>query len=268
MKNIIKTGIILLTIAAMNVFIACEKEVVRDPSPEANPNSNRVYFNDIVKSVVLGIEENSYPITIARKDSNNALTVALTISGDKAFSIPPSVSFNAGESSTTFTLSIGDIELLKNYQVTLGIDENQINPYDSTAPVYSLNIQKEDFAPYAEGTYTSVFFGAYWTALLEYSPATDLYRFTDCWMPGYNVLFKWKGTAVTMQGTKNSSGSYIYLPTGYIHPSNGMIYAYYSQANINYYDEAAKTFTFPITWVVAAGSFGEVSDTFKIETVY
>lgn len=259
-----------MTIAAMAIFSACEKEITRDPSPQPNPASHRVYFPDQTSKQVIGLDEQSITITIAREVSDNALDVALTITGNDAFSIPPSVSFNPGDRDTSFTLAIGDIELLKNYHVIIGIDESQTNPYDSATgiPVLSLNILKEDFAPYAKGTYTSNFFGAAWRAILEYSPATEQYRFTDCWMPGYDVLFKWKGTEVTMQGTPNSTGTYIYLPTGYIHSTYGMISAYYSQADINYYNEATKRFTFPITWVVAAGSFGANNDTFTIEEVY
>jgi hypothetical protein len=275
MKIINKIGAIFLAIIALNVFVACDDEdIVRNPSPEANPNSNRVYFPEQTsEQLVLGIADTSAPITIAREVSDKALTVTLTIVGNEAFSIPQTVSFDAGDSDTTFTLSVGEIELMKNYLVILKIDESQTNPYDSLYNVtkfstLSLNILKEDFVPYADGTYASEFFEESWPATLEYSPATELYRFSDCWMPGYDVLFKWKGTEVSIQGTLNSSGTHIYLPTGYEHPSYGMISAYYSQENINYYDEATKTFTFPITWIVSAGQFGAYNDTFTIETEY
>jgi hypothetical protein len=271
MKVINKIGIVFLTIVTMNVFIACEKEVVRDPSPEANPSSNRVYFPEQTNNqLVLGIEDESTTIAIAREVSDNALTVTITISGDAAFSIPQTVSFAAGESETTFDLSIGEIELMKKYLVILNIDESQSNPYeeDTKFSTLALNILKEDFVPFAEGTYASEFFEDEWPQTLEYSPSQELYRLADCWVSDYDVLFKWEGTAVTIQGTKNSSGSYIYLPTGYVHSSYGMVSAYYAQTNINYYDEATKTFAFPITWVVSAGSFGEYYDTYTIETQY
>jgi hypothetical protein len=275
MKTINKIGLILGAIVALNVFVACDDEdIVRDPSPETNPNSNHVYFPEqISEQLIVGLEDTSTPIVIAREVSDNALTVTLTISGNEAFSIPQTVSFNAGDSDTTFTLSIGEIELMKNYLVILKIDENQTNPYDSlynTAKfsTLSLNVLKEDFEPYAEGTYDSEFFEESWPATLEYSPATGLYRFSDCWMPNYDVLFKWEGTEVAVQGTVNSSGTFIYLPTGYVDPTYGMTSAYYSQEDINYYDEATKTFTFPITWVVSAGSFGAYNDTYTIETEY
>jgi hypothetical protein len=275
MKTINKIGAILVAIIALNVFVACsDEEIVRDPSPEVNPNSCRVYFPEQTsEQLVIGIEDTSIPITIVREVSDNSLTVTLTISGNEAFSTPKSVSFDAGDSDTTFVLSIGEIELMKNYLVILTIDENQTNPYDSLYNVskfstLSLNILKEDFAPYAEGTYSSIFFEESWPATLEYSAATELYRFSDCWMPNYDVLFKWEGTKVIIQGTANSSGTHIYLSTGYVDPDYGMISAYYSQEDINYYDEATKTFTFPITWIVSAGSFGAYNDTFTIETEY
>jgi hypothetical protein len=283
MKNIIKTGAILLTIAAMNTFVACEKEIVRDPSPEASPNSNHVYFPDQVSEAVIGIEDSSYTIAIAREVSDNALSVALTISGDEAFSIPKTVSFDAGDADTTFTLSIGEIELMKNYQVILTIDESQTNPYDSETgiPILSLNVVKEDFVPYAEGLYTCYFLELQWETTLEYSSSTELYRFSDLWYEsanalgeagfsastGYDVLFKWTGTEVAIQGTLNTDGTNIYLPTGFALGDYGMVSAYYSQADINYYDEATKTFIFPIEWRVSAGTFGKYPNIFEITEI-
>lgn len=268
MKTINKLTLVLF--AAVALFAAsCEDEIVRDPSPEVNPNNNKVYFPDQESGVVLGIEDNTFEIVIAREDTLTELTVGLEIVAGDQFSIPESVKFAAGESETSFVLSVGDVELMKNYMVTIEIEESQTNPYDSLFgeskfSILSLNVLKEDFTPYASGTYTSDFFGEAWDAVLEYSPANDLYRFSDCWASGYDVLFKWEGTQVTIKGTYNSSKTSIYVPTGYLHATYGMVSAYYSQADLNYYDADTKTFTFPISWVVSAGSFGDYNDVFAI----
>jgi len=271
-QNIFNLILLLLTIV---FFISCEDDITRDPSPETNPNTNKVYFPEQIDGTyTIGLEVNSIEVQVAREISSQALTVSLHYVGSDLISVPSSVSFESGSALTSFFISIGDIELMETYPITINIDGEQADYYSISDNVstLSLNILKEDFEPYASGAYYSDFFEQGWEAILEYSPLTEQYRFSDCWVSGYDVLFKWDGanedSKVMMQGTPNSDKSYIFFTTGYMHPSYGMVSAYYPQANINYYDKATKTFTFPITWRVSAGSFGEYLDTFTIEHLY
>lgn len=265
---------LLMTFFAMLLFAACTEEIVRDPSPIANPNSTNVYFS-VTNNVnpVLALEQDSFMVIIIRENDAAAQEVALTaenVYGD-IFTVPSKVSFAAGEDSVEIKITVKDMELMKKYKIAISVDLEQTNPYVAQ-PVYpriDINVLKEDFAPFAEGTYTSEFFEDAWPATLEYSPATKIYRFKDCWMPDYDVTFKWDEVAkpgeVTIIGTATSAKDFIFLQTGYLHPTYGMLSAYYATTpNKNYYVSATKTFTFPITWRVAAGSFGAYADKYVI----
>jgi hypothetical protein len=219
MKNIKFLALLLGIVTLASCGDDFEK---RSPSPEANSGSHKVYFPEQISgTIVMSIEETSIEIPIAREVSTGALTVNLIKTfGDGAFTIPASVSFADGETETSFTLSVGDVELMKKYQVILEFDKSQTdNPYitSDNTPMLSLNIVKEDFAPYALGAYWPAWFEyeEYILAEMEYSPATDQYRIKvsgewdddgDIAVVKFDAYFKWGGldsTAVTMAGGVN-----------------------------------------------------------------
>jgi hypothetical protein len=255
-----KSKILYCAMAVSLMFAtACsEDEVTREKSPVQNPNSTNVYFTATnPKSLILGIDAVEFTVSVSREISDAAQTVNLEIENTNAeglFSIPSTVSFSAGEATTLITISVYGLELMKTYHIAIAIEGDQTNPYEQQTvyPKIELNILQEDFAPYANGTYTCDFFEDSWSQVLEYSPSTLTYRLKGLWYSGYDVKFKWTGsTAVTMVGTVNSYGTGI--PSGYVHSTYGMVTAYFNGCT---YDDATKTFTFPITWRVSAGSFG------------
>jgi len=278
MKLINKYFIWLTFISAL-VFTACDDEVTRDPSPVTNPNSTKVYFaKENNSNPVLGIDQTSFDVQVSREKADKEQTVSLSTENvyNEIFEVPSSVTFAAGEAQKNVTIKVSNMELMQTYHLAINVDGEQTSPYkeqtvivgnDTIAlyPRIELNVLKEDFAPYAKGTYSNLFFAAgddYESSekTLEYSPSTKAYRLKNCWVQGYDVKFKWDGAAaVTMLGT--TSGAYVYVQTGSVHSTYGMISAYYKGCT---YDSAAKKFTFPITWRVSAGSFGTYADYFTI----
>lgn len=103
MRTIRKISVIILTLGLF--LTACNDEIVRDPSPVANPNSTNVFFsdkNDVTP--VLSKDSTSFEIIIDREKADKAQTVGLTVEsayGDNVFKVPQTVSFAAGESSKT-----------------------------------------------------------------------------------------------------------------------------------------------------------------------
>lgn len=271
MKTIRKVNILIACIAMLLITACINEEVVRVPSPVANPNSTNVYFTvDNDSSLILSKVTTSFSITVGREKTDKDQVVTLSSIGvnDSVLSIPKTVSFAVGESKKVVQITVKNMELMKKYHLTFSIDPEQTNPYSiqNVYPRLELSVLKEDFAPYANGTYTSLYFKSNWPQTMEYSPSTKVFRLKDCWVKGYNVTFKWDDTtqasAVTMIGS--AATGYIIILTGYLHPTYGMVSAYYSTANTNYYNKDTKTFTFPITWRVAAGSFGLKNDTYVI----
>lgn len=271
------TKIALTALASLSLlFVACSDEVAYEPAPTPNPTSNKVYFPTQTTKVTLGMTQDTVEVLIARKVATQALTVKLNVSEtyEGLFTAPSSVTFAAGDTIESIFVKVGEVEFIKNYTFSLSIaDQNQLdNPYNLGAklPTIIFSVIKEDFVPYAEGQYTSVFFGDSWESAIEYSAATQQYRISDCWMPDYDVLFKWDGptdSTVVVVGSTFKGGSTSYLPavaTGYIHRTYGMIWAVFNGANV--YNATNQTFTFPILFVDKDGPWDRYPDEFKIDT--
>ena len=264
MKN--KLIYLLSFLGAIMVY-SCSEDI---PGYEAGPNQNEQSTNVSFskansKSLVLPLEATSFDIVLNRENNVSAQTVSLKVEdafqGD-VFEIPSTVTFEAGSSSAAIEIKLKSIELMVKYHIALEVEVDQTKPYlaQDVYPRIEMDVLQEDFAPFAEGNYTSEFFEDTWSAVLEYSPATSVYRFSDCWMPGYDVTFQWTGTEVTMLGTTN--GAFKVFPTGYVHPTYGMVSAFFAEGCS--FDEGTQTFTFPINWRVKAGSFGDYPDQYVI----
>lgn len=266
-----KLNILAALSFVLMILVSCSEEITREPSPEFNTSSNKVYFPKQESKLIVPISAETIDVQIARKVVKDALTVGLKYSNTYAdfFKGPETVTFAAGDSLASIKITLGSIELMKEYLFSISVaDVNQTDPYtvSDVYPVIAMNVLKEDFAPYAEGKFTSGFFEDSWDQILEYSPATKLYRLSDLWVAGYDVKFSWDGTAaVTPVGGTFKPASTAYKPafqTGYVHSKYGMVWAIFNGANT--YDATTKTFSFPITWRVTAGSFGVYTETYTI----
>ena len=280
-----KLSVYLMLLLGVAVFSSCEDVAERESSPEANPGSHKVYFPDQISAKAIGIEQDTINIPIARVVTNGALTVSLKVVGDKAFSIPASVAFADGESKTSFTLSVGEVAMNKKYLVTLEIDKNQTeNPYtwSDKTPLLSLNIVKEDYAPYAKGNYTlglSYLTPKSGERIMEYSPMLKWYRIKAfAGYEGFDATFKWDGKdKVTMvgggaapYGTGFQSGWH-YSQTGV---TNQMAWAEYDDPDCKFgYSEATMTFSFKYFWTVMQdngnpGGWNPTTDTYTITEIF
>lgn len=261
-----KAKYILTILALITIVVGCKNEdITREPSPLTNPSSSNVYFSTKNNTnPVLAIDQDTFSIKIGRKLFDKEQTVSLTAGnsyGD-SITIPSQVKFNAGDSIKSVIISTKNLLLMKKYHVAISVDQDQTKPYtkQSVYPRVELNILKEDYAQKAKGKYSSDFFEDEWEATLEYSPSTKLYRFKDCWMPGYNYFFKVSDTGVITQSPAK-------IETGYVHKTYGMVSAT-ADPTKSKYDNQTKTYTFVIKWTVSAGSFGVYNDTFLVETSY
>jgi hypothetical protein len=281
-----KLSVYLMLLLGVAVFSSCEDAAERESSPEANPNSHKVYFPDQISAKAIGIEQDTINIPIARVVTNGALTVSLKVVGDKAFSIPASVAFADGESETSFTLSVGEIAPHKKYLVTLEFDKSQTeNPYiwSDKTPMLSLNVVKEDYVPYAKGSYT---LGLNVTEvknksgerIMEYSPMLKWYRIKAfAGYEGFDATFKWdeKENKVTMVGGERFD-DYTGFQSGYYHNqegvTNSMVWAVYDDPECKF-GHSDGTFSFKYVWSALMdngnpGSWGAATDTYTINEIF
>ena len=95
--------------------------------------------------------------------------------------LPSSVSFAEGELTKTLTVNCSEqIEMFKAYKIQAIIDEAYTTQYADNVTAFPraiLDIIKEDFKPFAEGTYTSAWTEMGEPATLEFSEIKNCYRF-------------------------------------------------------------------------------------------
>jgi hypothetical protein len=261
---------LVATMAAGIGLTSCQgEEFIYEVGAPAAQDSAVVYFASDLSNVVLQISDSTISIDVARYATEAAtykLDVTFEDGTNGAITVPSSVTFEEGVLATTFDVHVGAIELMKNYTVKIAIDEAWVNPYaagDNT--VLSFNVMREDFAPYAEGTYVDYFL--YTDAdgnpqpygqVLEYSPSTEVYRIQDCWGMGAAPL------TFTWDGGENITLGVAALQTGYNHSKYGMVTANYLGAEVMTQDNLVQ-FVFYIKWTVSAGSFGEYPNLFVFE---
>jgi len=268
--------ILFFALAIALFSIACEDEINREKSPLPNPDADNVSFATDGKYIV-GESATNFTVTLKRDVTDAELTVNIKVlkcDSISYFNIPTTATFAVGESETTIDIEfLKDLIFFESYTIQLAIDnEEQINPYNDqdTYPVSYLNLVREDFVPYAEGTYHSDFWWEEsYPKLLEYSPATQVYRIKAAWdRDGYDLTFKMSGTNVNVIGV--TRGSTKEIPTGYVHATYGMVYARFAGST---YDDATKTYTFrPISWMIyypdgTSASFGNGTERYEITTL-
>jgi len=265
---------ILLASLSLLLFASCEDKLVREESPASNINSTNVYFATSNKSsIVLGVSATTFDVIVSREKTTTAQSVALSAENayGAIFSIPSTVDFAAGEAQKTIKVTVSNMEMMKPYHIAIEIDGDQTKPYTAQTlyPRIEITVLKEDFAPYANGTFSDYFFAPgddyiTWPLTLEYSALSKIYRLKACWLyTGYDLTFTWdKASVIGIIGT--TSTTYKVVQTGYVHSSYGMVSAYFGACT---YNATTKTFTFPITWRVAAGSFGMYPDYYQITSL-
>lgn len=119
----------LLGVLAM-MFVACS-ENKDDDYNWATVSGEQVYFsNELPATVELSRTSNTFSIPVKRMNSDGAVTVSVTANDPSGlFTIPSSVSFNAGQNETNLVIGYTyDIEKFpfdefKNLEITLGGEE-------------------------------------------------------------------------------------------------------------------------------------------------
>jgi len=260
------------------MFTACSEDYPeRTPSPVPSEDCIGVYFpNTNVSTIEVEASVSSVELTIARMDTTDAAVVSLKeIDISDVFTIPETVSFDAGQKEISITVNFDSLEYFEQYKLIIEVDESEINPYvvnDDGSTNFILNVTQSDWQPYATGTFQSGFFETELTQELMYSEILDRYKLPNVWVTGYDYDFEWDGSSKAIQplGTLNSSGYYV-IETGYEYGSYGMIYsATDPDTAYTYYYKSGSTeyFNLNMKFYVSAGSFGWYDERYVLEERY
>ena len=241
-------------------FTACTEEVDYTPAQQSAVEDSQVYFMASNSSApVMQKDDTSFSVLVGRANGGSAQSIPVIATNPNAdiFTVPATIEFAAGETEKELVIQTSaKMELAKSYYLKLEIPEEFVNPYkeQENHPILIMSVLKEDYEPYAVGTYTSNFFGSSWKQEMEYSPALDMYRFPDLWADGYDVEFNWDGETIKCAKTT--------VKSGYVHKKYGMCSA---TVEATAYREAQNAFLFQYKWTVSAGSFGSYVDQFILE---
>ena len=254
--NVLMAGLVATT------MWSCDDEVEYTPAEKSPVAETQVYFMDNGSSeMILSKDATSFTVVVGRANSSAAQSIPLHVTNPNNTiftSVPETVEFAAGESEKEITIQVSeDMAFFQSYPLQIEIPAEYVNPYveQTNHPVLALNVSKEDYAPYAVGTYSSWWYEESWEQVLEYSDYLGRYRFSDLFVEGYDVEFTWDGGAAL---SFLSSA----VVTGIVHPTYGAVTA--EVLSQTQYVAAENTFYLAFKWTVSAGSFGSAYDTFVV----
>lgn len=243
----------------MFALVACVPEDPYTPGNPTNNNGNNVYFSaENPGSLVLGLAESSFSVTIERENGGNALTIPLNSYSDSpVFTVPTSVDFAAGETAKTISVQFSGADPFVNYTLYITLPEEYTYQYkdQDVYPSYFVRVLQEDFKVIHTGSYYDDFWWEEaWEQDLEYSELKDTYRLSNLWTAGAGFEFTWdKETDKVVVNGGNK------LSTGIVHSTYGLISA---QDQGSFYDPDDDAIYFPFKWTVSAGSFGTYYNVF------
>lgn len=273
--NKIKFGI--LSLVVMLGLASCDKSSY-EYTPAGEVGEYNIGFIG-EQNQVLDASDKSLTVTLSREDATKEVTVPLEpISIPECVeSLPKSVTFKAGETTTSFDVALKDnMKFFTNYKLTFKIAEEYTQPYsaDAKSPIFDITIMKNDFKTVATGTFKeNVLFGSSWDQDLEYSEYLDLYRWTDLIQTGTHFYFHFNGAEGEDQEfwfTDDKGNHVDKFFSGYVHPSYGDITANINEAYEMGYEstEEGDQFYFVCKFTVTAGSFGEEYETYDVTEWY
>lgn len=272
MKNLKYKFGILMSFLAIAGLSSCTQEVEYTPAEPIAVETSEYYFTQGTETgLAITPLENQIVAEINRANTENEVTLDLKVVNNHKdlFTIPTSVTFAAGEATANVVIEVNDeMPFFENYEFAISIDEKYTNPYieQNNNPTLHYVVMRTDYRPYAKGIYTSYFWEDAWEAYIEYSEILGLCRFKDCWFEGYDVTFELNFETMEFKMSEEKA------PSGYTHPSYGMVYAGIDM-NKSGFDPETQTLIFSYDWLVSTGAgkwgtFGNYPDTFQITEVY
>lgn len=279
----------LFVIGAMLVgafaFSACSDDDDYKAGEPAGENNVTflTYSNPVMEKTAT-----SFDVVLNRHTTQGTLSVPLEkLIVPEGWNVPETANFAAGDSLATITVTpVADMSLNTDYDFVLRVPESYTNSYmqkNGEVNTYKVEVVKEDYEPFATGTYDETFFAeAQWPVTIEYSPALDVYRIKSMLEPmgdvaGYHFYFKWnKETGEKQKFTQCASngGKQTSAQAGFEYGTYGMVsYAWAAgtndpakytgednKNNFGGYLASENMFVLPWNHNVSAGSFGIGTD--------
>ncbi len=257
--------IFLMAGLAMMTFVAtsCSSKDDWAPGEPTTSGGQNVYL-DTEESIALPLDGNTFEVTFKRTATSGDLTIPVNFSTPtpEIFTdVPSTVTFASGAAEAKITITCkSDMEVFHTYRATITIDQQYTTQYadvETNCPKAELNVIKEDYKPFKNGTYYSEFFETEEPAVLEYSEMKKLYRFKHV---AADQTFNF-----TVDADNNIKVVEAKIPTAYVHPTYGPITANRTnKPSFIEVEDGVTTYYFNFEYTVDAGSFGDAYDYFVV----
>ncbi len=141
MKTIYNKIFAALAFAALLCPVACVEETPEYTKAEAVGNAEVYFPTGLETSYNLKDYDGSISIDVKRVDATEQITVPVSVSADAIFSVPSSVTFNAGSASAVvkFSYDLSKIEAEKEYPVSITLGD-QVTPYGASKYDFTVSI--------------------------------------------------------------------------------------------------------------------------------
>lgn len=116
-------------LALVALFTACEE--VDNYVPAELPDTQEAYFPATTMTVSMEELTNGFEVELARVNYDEAATATLVCERHEGVNVPSSVSFNAGQEKTTFTVSVDQAAIGegKTLKIVMSVDSDSNSPY-------------------------------------------------------------------------------------------------------------------------------------------
>lgn len=281
MNRMKKIKILFLLPVAL-LMASCSEDTGMNTYPA---RGDEAFFDDTEYSYVVSAKmEDAYSVEVLRANKSGDASVGVTIevanpAVKEAFTAPASVEFKDGEIASSVKISFDRSKLTigDENEITVSLQSETDLPYATECKV--VVVRDYTWKEYKKGTYVSgmltpILGKLSWAQPMEVAEEKPtLYRLKDWYHnagtkfsdSGYDLTFLWDGSSEVSFTVPADEDGGVYFPSGWYHPSYGLI-SMYIDAESAKYDSESKTFTFECCGDVSLGRLvAWTKDTFTLD---
>jgi hypothetical protein len=265
MKTTIKILACSLAVALFGgLSVGCSDDTF-GPGPQS-VDTEEVYFVPTMAQhfELEPTDPTEYSFKVMRTESSAAITVPVKITGSEPEIFTASeITFAANQTETTCTVSFPKAKVGTTYDCVITIsDPKYYKLYGLKSIAIAFDVTRVKWNLVGTGSFTYTFlYGGTLTKELYRRDKTDTYRIKNWGGNGANLSFELAAdkTEFTITGSQY---------TGVNHNSYGPISitnTYGGKTTTNTYDPETKTYLFNLYYIVSAGSFGVMKESFVLD---
>lgn len=276
---------ILFFLPVVLFMASCSEDTGMNTYPA---RGDEAFFDDTEFSYVVSAKmEDAYSVEVLRANKSGDASVGVTIevanpAVKEAFTAPASVEFKDGEIASSVKISFDRSKLTigEENEITVNLQSETDLPYATECKL--VVVRDYTWKEYAKGTYVSGILSQLFDKVTSWEQSMEvaeekpnLYRLKDWYHnagtdfsdSGYDLTFLWDGgtsSEVSFTVPADAKGG-VSFPTGWYHPSYGLVSMYIDTENAKY-DSESKTFTFKCCGNVSLGTLIPwTNDTFTLK---